>query len=78
MKIECMCNAFVNNTYSDAFMKYSRASEKSSFFSNAWPTLLNSLAFLWLTFKAERKMLYSVFLGREYINFFKHLYCWTG
>lgn len=49
-------NKYTNLT---AFSKYSKASAYFSYFSSAWPTLLNSLAFLVFTFNADLKMLYS-------------------
>lgn len=47
------------NSYLTALWKYLRASWKWPWPSSAWPTLLNSLALRWLTFKPAMKMLYS-------------------
>ena len=46
-------------TYSAALEKYCSAAWKSCSFSNACPTLLNSLAFCWFTCNAAWKIVYS-------------------
>lgn len=52
-------------TYLAAALKYSKASFHWDFFSKAWPTLLNSLAFCWLTFKADWNRVYSDSLKKK-------------